>query len=84
MDYATDHFYPLQYLYFGTGGLSALRGESMLVDALYWTPDFVMGCVQRQDDYPDIPSVSWYAHHEQHQWDITFGSKTQTNASSRK
>ncbi|MDF2814411.1 MAG: hypothetical protein K0Q81_611, partial [Paenibacillus sp.] len=41
----------------------------------YRTPDYVMGCVQYQDDYPDIPSA-WYAHHEQHEWDLTFGTNT--------
>lgn len=41
----------------------------------YYTPDYVMGCVQRQDPYPPGPSA-WYARHEQHDWDLTIGTRT--------
>ena len=41
----------------------------------YWTPDFVMGCVQFQDDYPETYPGRWYAHHEQHEWDLTFPTR---------
>jgi hypothetical protein len=37
----------------------------------WWTPQFVVGCVQRQDAYP-ADAGAWYAHHEQHQWDLSF------------
>ena len=41
----------------------------------FWTPDFVMGCVQLQDKYPDAYQGKWYAHHEQHEWDLTFPTR---------
>ena len=58
----------------------------------YWTPDYVMGCVQYQDPYPDgcphyphhnglpVPfeqrQTAGYAHHQQHEWDLTFATRT--------
>jgi hypothetical protein len=59
----------------------------------YWTPDYVMGCVQFQDPYPAgkcphhphekevavLPEqrrAEGYAHHQQHQWDLSFSSRT--------
>ncbi len=42
----------------------------------YWTPDYVLGCVQRQDPYPQTCRGKWYAHHEQHQWELTIGTRT--------
>jgi len=33
-----------------------------------------MGCVQRQDPYPAGFKGAWYAHHEQHQWDLSFAA----------
>jgi hypothetical protein len=58
----------------------------------YWTPDYVMGCVQYQDPYPDefqhrphhtglpVPfdqrQTATYAHHQQHQWDLSFATRT--------
>lgn len=42
----------------------------------YWTPEFVMGCVQYQDPYPEGSLAAWYAHHQQHQWDLTIGTRT--------
>lgn len=41
----------------------------------YYTPQYVLGCVQRQDAYPSQES-GWYAHHEQHEWDLTIGTGT--------
>ncbi len=50
----------------------------------YWTPDYVMGAIQQQDPYPpevpggrkhdhdDATPNSWYAHHQQHEWDLSF------------
>ncbi len=40
----------------------------------WWTPQFVMGCVQKQDPYPANCKGKWYAHHEQHQWDLSFAT----------
>lgn len=42
----------------------------------YWTPEYVMGCVQKQDPYPENCIGKWYANHEQHQWDLTVGTNT--------
>lgn len=43
----------------------------------WWTPQFLLGCVQYQDPYPATCKGRWYAHHEQHQWDMTVGTRTQ-------
>jgi hypothetical protein len=40
----------------------------------WWTPEYVMGCVQKQDPYPANCKGKWYAHHEQHQWDLSFAT----------
>jgi hypothetical protein len=40
----------------------------------WWTPHHAMGCVQKQDLYPARCKGSWYAHHEQHQWDLSFAT----------
>lgn len=37
----------------------------------YVTPDYVIGAVNWQDDYPEDSDAKWYAHHEQHEWDLT-------------
>jgi hypothetical protein len=58
----------------------------------YWTPDYVMGCVQYQDPYPaecvahshnlDLPVLpeqrltAGYAHHQQHEWDLSFATRS--------
>lgn len=47
----------------------------------WWTPGYVLGCVQHQDDYPEEDCLEgnpagWYAHHQQHQWDLTFAGGT--------
>jgi hypothetical protein len=42
----------------------------------YYTPGYLMGCVQLQDPYPPDCKGKWYAHHEQHQWDLTFADST--------
>jgi hypothetical protein len=41
----------------------------------FWTSAFVMGCVQFQDAYPVDYRSRWYAHHQQHEWDLTFGTR---------
>jgi len=40
------------------------------------TPDFILGAVQYQDPYPPGCEGAWYAWHEQHQWDLSFGTRT--------
>jgi hypothetical protein len=58
----------------------------------YWTPDYVMGCVQFQDSYPEgclhhphhnglpVPAeqrqTAGYAHHQQHEWDLSFATRS--------
>jgi hypothetical protein len=58
----------------------------------WWTPDYVMGCVQFQDRYPegcahqphhtglpvrpDQRQTNAYAHHQQHEWDLSFAGCT--------
>jgi hypothetical protein len=42
----------------------------------YAAPRFIMGCVQYQDAYPRGEHSSWYAHHQQHEWDLTFAGNT--------
>lgn len=33
--------------------------------------DYMLGAVNHQDDYPAGNVGSWYAHHEQHEWELT-------------
>ncbi|HEX2950076.1 MAG TPA: hypothetical protein VHV83_11030 [Armatimonadota bacterium] len=43
----------------------------------YYTPDYVLGCVQFQDVYPEFANGDHiYAHHQQHQWDFTVANRT--------
>ncbi len=59
----------------------------------FWTPDYIMGCVQFQDPYPagecpchaheteiavppDQRISEGYAHHQQHEWDLSFGTRS--------
>ena len=42
----------------------------------YYTPRYVLGAVQYQDPYPEDCRGKWYARHEQHEWDLTVGSRT--------
>jgi hypothetical protein len=58
----------------------------------FWTPDYVMGCVQFQDSYPDgclhhphhngppvLPEqrlTAGYAHQQQHEWDLSFATRS--------
>ncbi len=44
---------------------------------LTWmTPQYALGTVTRQDPYPADCRGAWYAHHEQHQWDLTIGGRS--------
>ncbi|MDF2924583.1 MAG: hypothetical protein K0R57_3497 [Paenibacillaceae bacterium] len=42
----------------------------------YVTPRYVMGAVNYQDPYRAGSEASWYAHHQQHQWDLTLAGGT--------
>lgn len=42
----------------------------------YYTPKYILGSVVYQDGYPEDCDGGWYAHHEQHEWDLTIGSRT--------
>lgn len=35
------------------------------------TPDYMIGGVTWQDDYPEESPAAWYAHHQQHEWELT-------------
>ena len=37
----------------------------------YITPDYMNGGVTWQDDYPAGSEAAWYAHHQQHEWELT-------------
>jgi hypothetical protein len=41
-----------------------------------YTPHYVLGAVQFQDPYPPGLKSGGYAHHEQHEWDLSFGTRT--------
>ncbi len=38
----------------------------------YVCEDYILGAVNHQDDYPEESSDGWYAHHQQHEWELTF------------
>ncbi len=40
----------------------------------YVTPKYVMGAVNHQDKYPKDSPAAWYAHHQQHEWDVSLVS----------
>ena len=37
----------------------------------YVTPDYILGGVTWQDKYPKDSEAAWYAHHQQHEWELT-------------
>lgn len=41
----------------------------------YVTPDYMIGGVTWQDDYPEGSPAAWYAHHQQHEWELTLLSE---------
>jgi hypothetical protein len=61
--------------------MSDIRPEHPLEGSIrkytYYTPQYVLGCVQLQDPYPE-GSAKWYAFHEQHDWDLSFATSTRT------
>jgi hypothetical protein len=42
----------------------------------YLTPEYLIGAVNMQDDYPPESKDAWYAHHQQHEWDLTLVGDT--------
>ena len=42
----------------------------------YITPHYAMGAVNFQDPYPADSDAKWYAHHQQHEWELTFPGGT--------
>lgn len=66
--------------------------EGSIYKYSWWTPNYILGCVQQQDAYPDgdcchhphhegmaVPEdqrlTQAYAHHQQHEWDLSFAAK---------
>ena len=43
---------------------------------LYITPSYAMGGICFQDKYEN-PEGAWYAHHQQHEWELTFPHNTE-------
>lgn len=35
------------------------------------TPDYMIGGIAWQDDYPQGSEAAWYAHHQQHEWELS-------------
>lgn len=42
----------------------------------YVTPEYVIGAVNWQDAYPEGSEAAWYAHHQQHEWELTLCGDT--------
>lgn len=57
--------------------LSVMNGN--ISKYTYLTPNYVIGAVNWQDEYPADHAAKWYAHHQQHEWDLTFACD-KTNA----
>jgi hypothetical protein len=57
-----------------------LRPETPLAGSIrkmtLHSPHFILGAVQFQDPYPRGCKGAGYAWHEQHQWDLSFGTRT--------
>lgn len=46
--------------------------EGLSIDKyLYLCDDYMLGSVVHQDAYPDTIKCGWYAHHQQHEWELT-------------
>ncbi len=52
------------------------QGGESLRKYTWYDPDFIIGCVQCQDEYPKGSKAAWYAHHQQHEWDLSFSTDT--------
>lgn len=52
------------------------QAEGSINKSTYVAPGYVMGAVNWQDPYPADSEAAWYAHHQQHQWDLTLAGGT--------
>ncbi len=50
--------------------LQTVEGRS-IDKYLYLSDDYLLGSVVHQDPYPDPTVCAWYAHHQQHEWELT-------------
>ncbi len=50
--------------------LASVEGRS-IDKYTYVCDEYMLGAVNHQDDYPAGNVGSWYAHHEQHEWELT-------------
>ena len=50
--------------------------EGSISKYTYITPDYAIGAVNFQDSYPAESEAGWYAHHQQHEWDLTLTGGT--------
>lgn len=50
--------------------------EGYISKYTWCTPQYVIGAVNRQDDYPADSEAKWYSHHQQHEWDLTLAGNT--------
>jgi hypothetical protein len=44
----------------------------------YVADRYILGGINRQDPYPDNHPDKWYAHHQQHEWELTLPGGTDT------
>ena len=51
-----------------TGGISKY---------IYVCDDYMLGGINRQEDYPADVGDKWYAHHQQHEWELTLNGSGQ-------
>ena len=59
--------------------LTAVEGLS-IDKYTYVCDDYMLGGVNHQDDYPADHPCGWYAHHEQHEWELTLLSRGEGRA----
>lgn len=55
--------------------------EGLSIDKYtYVCDEYMLGAVNHQDNYPENNVGSWYAHHEQHEWELTLLGKGEGRA----
>ena len=45
--------------------------KTICIWTIYVDEDYILGAVNHQDAYPDDSPDRWYAHHQQHEWDLS-------------
>ncbi|MBR7133719.1 MAG: hypothetical protein IKD04_09345 [Clostridia bacterium] len=46
--------------------------EGLSIDkSIYICEDYMLGGINHQDKYPEDVQCGWYAHHQQHEWELT-------------